>query len=203
MFPFDVILFDVGGVLLTNGWDRCERSHLMERFHLDPQEFERRHREANDPWERDVISAREYLDFTIFHEPRGFTHEDFLEALLAESVLLPDGGLGILQELAASGKWMLGTLNNEAREPNEYRFSRFGLRDYFDVAFSSCYMGLRKPQPIMYRHALDILGKPAERVLFIDDRNENAAAAAAAGMKAIRFEGAAQLRRELQTLGVL
>lgn len=203
MFPFDVILFDVGGVLLTNGWDHCERAHVMEEFHLDPEEFEKRHREANDPWERDVITAREYLDYTIFHEPRGFTHEDFLEALFAESVALPDGGLGILEELAASGKWTLGTLNNEAREPNEHRFLKFGLRQYIDVALSSCYLGLRKPQPIIYRHALDILGRPAERVLFIDDRKENAAAAAAAGMKAIRFEGAGQLRRELQTLGVL
>jgi putative hydrolase of the HAD superfamily len=203
MFPFDVVLFDVGGVLLTNGWDHCERAHVMEEFHLDPLEFEKRHREANDPWERDVITAREYLDYTIFHEPRGFTHEDFLDALFAQSVVLEDGGLGILEELAASGNWKLGTLNNEAREPNEHRFSKFGLRQYFDVTFSSCYMGLRKPQPIIYRHALDILGKPGERVLFIDDRMENAAAAAAVGMKSIRFEGAGQLRRELETLGVL
>lgn len=203
MFPFDVVLFDVGGVLLTNGWDHCERAHVMEEFHLDPVEFEKRHREANDPWERDVITAQEYLDYTIFHEPRGFTHEDFLDALFAQSVVLEDGGLGILEELAASGNWTLGTLNNEAREPNEHRFSKFGLRQYFDVTFSSCYMGLRKPQPIIYRHALDILGKPAERVLFIDDRNENAAAAASVGMKSIRFEGAGQLRRELETLGVL
>ena len=203
MFPFDVVLFDVGGVLLTNGWDHCERAHVMEEFHLDPLEFEKRHREANDPWERDVITAREYLDYTIFHEPRGFTHEDFLDALFAQSVVLEDGGLGILEELAASGNWKLGTLNNEAREPNEHRFSKFGLRQYFDVTFSSCYMGLRKPQPIIYRHALDILGKPGEGVLFIDDRMENAAAAAAVGMKSIRFEGAGQLRRELETLGVL
>jgi len=203
MFPFDVILFDVGGVLLTNGWDHCERAHLMKHFHLDSEEFEARHRQANDPWERDVITAREYLDYTIFHEPRSFSHEDFLEALLAESVLLPDGGLGILEELAASGKWKLGCLNNEAREPNDYRLQTFGLRRYFDVAFSSCYVGLRKPQPVIYRRALDILGRPGERVLFIDDRKENAAAAAAAGMKAIRFEGAGQLRRELETLGVL
>jgi putative hydrolase of the HAD superfamily len=203
MSPFDVILFDVGGVLLTNGWDHCERAHVLEEFHLDPEKFEARHREANDPWERDVITAEEYLDFTIFHEPRGFTHDDFLEALFAQSILLPDGGLGILEELAASGKWVLGTLNNEAREPNEYRFSKFGLRQHIDVALSSCYVGLRKPQPVIYRRALDILGKPAERVLFIDDRKENAAAATAVGMKAICFEGASQLRRELETLGVL
>jgi putative hydrolase of the HAD superfamily len=97
---------------------------------------------------------------------------------------------------------MLGCLNNEAREPNEYRFSRYNLREVFDAAFSSCYLGLRKPQPAIYRRALDILGKPAERILFIDDRQENVAGAAAAGIKAIRFEGADKLRRDLETLGV-
>lgn len=203
MFPFDVILFDIGGVLLTNGWDHCERSEVMDRFHLDKAEFEVRHPGPNDAWERDLISAREYLEATVFYEPRDFTPDDFLQALFAESVELPNGGLGILQELAASGKWVLGALNNEAREPNEYRLQTFGLRTYFDAIFSSCYLGLRKPQPEIYRRALDILGKRGERVLFIDDRAENVAAAAAVGMKAIRFDGAEMLRRDLETLGVL
>ena len=202
MFPFDVILFDVGGVLLTNGWDHCERNVVLDQFGLDRAEFEARHPKPNDAWERDLITAKEYLDATVFYEPRDFTADDFLQALFAQSVPLADGALSILQELAASGKWMLGCLNNEAREPNEYRFQRYNLRDAFDVAFSSCYMGLRKPHKEMYRRALDILGKPAERVLFIDDRAENAQGAADAGMKAIRFEGAEQLRRDLETLGV-
>ena len=203
MLPFDVILFDIGGVLLTNGWDHCERAMVLDKFHLDKAEFEARHAKPNDAWERDLITAREYLDETVFYKPRSFTHDDFLAALFAESELLPHGALGILEELAASGKWMLGALNNEAREPNEYRLETFGLRQYFDALFSSCYLGLRKPQQEMYRRALDVLGRPAERVLFIDDRQENASAAAAAGMKAIRFDGAEQLRRDLETLGVL
>src|SRR5947209_3331359 len=119
MFPFDVILFDVGGVLLTNGWDHRERAQVLKQFQLDPAAFEMRHSEANDAWERDLITAGEYLDATVFYEPRDFTPDDFMQALFAQSVVLPDGGLGILQELAASGNWMLGTLNNEAREPNE------------------------------------------------------------------------------------
>ena len=203
MFPFDVILFDVGGVLLTNGWDHRERARVLDSFGLDRAEFEARHPEPNDAWERDVISAQEYMEATVFYERRTFTEQEFLAAVFAQSELLPDGGLGIVKELAASGNWMLGTLNNEAREPNDYRFQKFGLRDYFDVALSSCYVGLRKPEPVIYRRALDILGRPAERVLFIDDRKENAAGAAAAGMKTIRFEGAAQLRRDLETIGVL
>jgi putative hydrolase of the HAD superfamily len=203
MFPFDVILFDVGGVLLTNGWDHRERARVLDAFQLNRDAFEARHPQPYDAWERDHITAREYLDATVFYEPRSFTAEAFLAAIFEQSELLPDGGFSILEELAASGNCMLGCLNNEAREPNEFRFAKFELRDYFEVAFSSCYMGLRKPQLEIYRRALDVLGKPAERVLFIDDRKENAAAAEAAGMKTIRFEGAGQLRRALETLGVL
>jgi putative hydrolase of the HAD superfamily len=134
----------------------------------------------------------------VFYEPRNFTHQEFIAAVCAQSTLLPDSGLGILGELAASHNYMLGALNNEARVPNEYRFREFGLREYFDVALSSCYLGLRKPAPTIYRRALDIIGCPAERVLFIDDRQENVAAAAAEGIKTIRFEGAAPLRRDLE-----
>ena len=97
---------------------------------------------------------------------------------------------------------MLGTLNNEAREPNEYRLERFEIRKYVDVTLSSCYVGLRKPEQAMYRRALDILGRPAERVLLIDDRQENVAGAEAAGMKGLCFSGADSLRRDLELLNV-
>jgi putative hydrolase of the HAD superfamily len=202
MFPFDVILFDVGGVLLTNGWDHRERAAVLDQFHLDRSEFEARHAGPNDAWERDAISVETYLDATVFYEPRSFTREDFVAAMCAQSAPLPDGGLGILGELAASGNYMLGALNNEARVTNDYRFDHFGLRRYFDVALSSCYVGLRKPDPAIYHRAVDILGRPAQRILFIDDRQENAAAAAAAGIKTIRFNGADLLRRDLEYLEV-
>ena len=202
MFPFDVILFDVGGVLLTNGWDHRERAAVLDQFHLDRAEFERRHPDANDAWERDAINAAQYLDATVFYEPRSFSKDEFMSAIFAQSNALPNGALGILRELSASHKYMLGVLNNEAREPNEYRFQNFGLREQVDVAFSSCYMGLRKPGEAIYRRALDILGTPGQRTLFIDDRTENAAAAASAGMQAICFTGADTLRSKLETLEV-
>ena len=53
------------------------------------------------------------------------------------------------------------------------------MRKYFKVALSSCYLGLRKPDAAIYKRALDILGRPAERILFIDDRKENVAGAVA------------------------
>ena len=203
MFPFDVILFDVGGVLLTNGWDHRERAAVLEQFQLDRADFEVRHAAPYEAWERGAIQADAYLDAAVFYEPRSFTRGEFFAAICSQSQPLPDGALGILREVSASNKCMVGALNNEARELNEYRFERYGLRAYFQFAFSSCYVGLRKPAPAIYRRVLDILGNPAERILFIDDREENVAGARAAGFRTIRFEGAGALRSELQGLGVL
>ena len=203
MFPFDVVLFDVGGVLLTNGWGTCERTQVLDSFNLDKAEFEKRHPVPNDAWERDAISAEAYLEETVFYEPRSFSMDDFVAAICSVSVELPNGALGVLKEIAASGKTMVGCLNNEARLPNEYRFRQFGLRNYFEVALSSCYLGLRKPKVAIYQRALDILGRPAKRVLFIDARPENVAGAAKVGMKGIQFKGADALRQDLETIGVL
>jgi putative hydrolase of the HAD superfamily len=203
MPPFDVILIDVGGVLLTNGWDHGERAAAMAHFHLDSAAFEARHLAPNDAWERGVIPLKAYLDTTVFYESRGFSHEEFFAFMLTQSKLLPGGAMGILAELTASNQYLLGALNNEARETNEYRFEKFDLRGFFNVALSSCYLGLRKPELHMYKRALDILGRPAERILFIDDREENVIGAVAAGMKGICFEGADSLRQELTILGVI
>jgi putative hydrolase of the HAD superfamily len=175
MFPFDVILFDVGGVLLTNGWDHGERAAAVAHFGLDA---------------------------AVFYQPRTFSRSEFFSFMLAQSRKLSHGALHILAELAESNACMVGALNNEARETNEFRFAHFGLRRYFKVAFSSCYVGLRKPELAIYLRALDILGCLPERVLFIDDRRENVAGGLAAGMKAIQFTGADALRAELQELGV-
>src|SRR5258708_2381862 len=140
MFPFDVILFDVGGVLLTNGWDHRERAAIVERFHLDGAALEAHHAKAFDPWERGEITLDEYLDAAVFYEPRSFTHDEFFNAICEQSKILPDGALCILEELAASDKGMLGVLNNEARETNEFRLAKFDLRNYLKFAFTSCYM---------------------------------------------------------------
>ena len=203
MFPFDIILFDVGGVLLTNGWDHRERALVVNQFNLNLAEFEARHEANYDAWERDSVNMGAYLDLTVFFEPRSFSRDEFFNAMCAQSVEIPDGALGVLHEVAASCNCIVGALNNEARETNDFRFQKFGLRDLFDVALSSCYLGLRKPEPAIYKRALDILGRPPERVLFIDDRIENVTGATNAGMKAIRFEGEASLHKQLATLGVM
>lgn len=203
MLPFDVILFDVGGVLLTNGWDHEERAAAVARFSLNARELEIRHEKVFAAWERNEIDVNQYLDAAVFYEPRSFSRDEFFAFILAQSKVLEDGALGVLAELSAANRYFIGALNNEARETNDFRFAKFGLRRYFKVAFSSCYVGLRKPDPAIYRRSLDILGSDPARTLFIDDRQENVDGAVGVGMKAIRFTGAEELRSELVKLEVL
>ncbi|HWB96600.1 MAG TPA: HAD-IA family hydrolase, partial [Bryobacteraceae bacterium] len=106
-------------------------------------------------------------------------------------------------EIASGGKYLLATLNNESVELNRYRIDLFGLRRWFTVFFSSCYLGVRKPDEKIYRLAIDLTQRdPAECVL-IDDRALNVESAERAGLAAIRFESAAQLRAELSRRGLI
>jgi putative hydrolase of the HAD superfamily len=196
------ILWDIGGVLLSNGWDHQQRDAVLARFGLDSGEFERRHAALDQAWERDEIGVDEYLRQTVFYEPRSFTQAEFLDAMKEQSQVLADSGLGILRQLSASEEHVLATVNNEARAMNEFRLKKFNLLDNFDAFFSSCYLGLRKPDPKIYQVALDVLQRDPEHVIFIDDRAENVAAAASLGIHAIRYEGSAKLAQDLARAGV-
>lgn len=201
MDGISTILWDVGGVLLTNAWDRQQRETVLMRFGLDPAGFEHRHAEVFEQLERDEISMDDYLRHTVFFEARSFSQSDFLEAMRAQSQLLADSAMGILHQLAASEEYVLATVNNESRALNEFRLAKFDLLNHFDAFFSSCYLGLRKPNRKIYQIALDVLQRDPEEVIFIDDRAENVAAAASLGIHAIRYQGSSQLADELATLG--
>jgi putative hydrolase of the HAD superfamily len=203
MDGISTILWDVGGVLLSNGWDRQQRDAVLAKFGLDEADFERRHAEVDQAWEKDEIGADEYLSRTVFFEPRNFTQAEFVEAMRAESTLLADSAMGILRELSASEEYVLATVNNESRMMNEFRLAKFNLLDQFDAFFSSCYLGLRKPDRKIYQVALDVLQRDPEGVVFIDDRVENVAAAASLGIHGVRYEGSEQLTGELVRLGIL
>ena len=64
---------------------------------------------------------------------------------------------------------------------------------FFDVLVASWEVGLMKPDPAIYRLALGRLGVEAPATLFVDDRPGNVAAAEAAGLHALRFDGDASL----------
>jgi putative hydrolase of the HAD superfamily len=197
------LFWDVGGVLLTNAWDHTQRAQALTHFHLDDgeEEFHNRHEMVVSSFERGKITLGEYLDRTVFYGPRPFTREEFRDYMFSLSQPFPDV-VQFAQSLSRSGKYFIGTINNESRELNYYRIEKFGLRNIFRLFISSCFVGLRKPESGIYRLALEVTQIPAEECCFIDDRALNLECAAKLGMHTIEMDSLDQLRADLQKLGV-
>jgi putative hydrolase of the HAD superfamily len=195
------LFWDIGGVILTNGWDRAARRVATERFALDWEDFEDRHDLAFPAYETGQVTLEEYLRRTIFYRARKFTLEEFTAFVFDQSKLHGEGR-SVLRSVAGTGRYFVAALNNEGREINQFRIEKFGLRDDFSAFFSSCYLGVRKPDAGIYRMAVEISEKKPEESVFIDDRALNLECAKRMGMHTIQFHDARQLRTELQGLGV-
>jgi putative hydrolase of the HAD superfamily len=201
MNAITTIFFDIGGVCLSNGWDHEQRQALAQQLGFDYPSFDSRHRQVIDSLERGQLTLEEYLRWTLFYEPRPFTMRQAIDAI--EQLSTPfDQTLALVGALRDSGKFLLATLNNESRELNEYRIERFGLRGLFSAFFSSCYLGLLKPQPEHYRRALQITQRQPDECLLVDDRPMNVEVARILGMRPILFTSADQLRAELRALNI-
>ena len=83
------LFLDVGGVLLTNGWDRHSRVLAAKKFNLDLDEMEDRHHLTFDTYEVGKLTLEEYLDRTVFYEQRPFTREQFREFMLRSRNPIP------------------------------------------------------------------------------------------------------------------
>ena len=93
------IYWDIGGVLLTNGWDHKERARVLEQFAIPRDEYESRHEEANDRWEKGELSDDEFLKETVFFKERSFTPADFVQAVREQSKWLPGGAKNVIAGL--------------------------------------------------------------------------------------------------------
>jgi len=195
------IFWDVGGVLLSNAWDRSQRERALEQFKLDQAEFMDRHEMLISSLERGKIGFDEYLDRTIFYRARPFAREVFKDYVFSLSQPHREV-LAVAEQLAKSGKYFMATINNESKELNQYRIQTFGLREIFSVFVSSCFVGIRKPGEQIYRLALDLTERNADECCFIDDRPANVEAAAKVGMLTVLMQSPDQLRKDLQGLGI-
>lgn len=195
------LFWDVGGVLLTNAWDRTERAKALEHFHLDPDDFHSRHEMLVSSFERGKITLDDYLERTVFYREHPFTIAEFRDYMVSLSEPFPES-LKLAQALSSSNKYFMGTINNESRELNDYRIGKFGLRNIFRMFVSSCFVGLRKPERDIYLLALELTQISADQCCFIDDRALNLESAAKIGMHTIEMKNADQLRSELEKLGV-
>ena len=162
------LFLDVGGVLLTNGWDHHARRRAAKNFKLQWTEMEDRHRLVFETHEEGKITFEEYLGRVVFYQKRPFTQAQFRRFMFAQSKPYPK-----MIELAAQLKGRHGLkialVSNEARVLNAYRIQKFKLDGFVDSFISSCFVHVRKPDADIFRLALDIAQASARQVVYMEN----------------------------------
>lgn len=168
MNAISCLFLDIGGVLLSNGWDHIFRKQAIEHYHLDPEETEKRHRFMFLSFEEGRMTIDEYLDWVIFYEKRDFTHEQFKEYMFSLSTADFEM-IDLIKKLKAQYCLNIIAVSNESRELNAYRIKTFNLNEIFDFYVSSCYVHAMKPDAAIYRMAIDGVQMPLDEIVYIDD----------------------------------
>ena len=198
--PISTLFCDVGGVLLTNGWDRQARAEAARVFHLAAAETDDRHHLTFAAYEEGKLSLDHYLDRTVFYVPRSFTKDAFRDFMLSRSKPLPEM-FGYVRDLKARHGIKIVIVNNEGRELNQYRIKAFGLGCFVDAFVSSCFVHMRKPDADIFRVALDIAQTDPADAAYIDDRAMFVDVAATLGIRGVVHRDAATTARELMAHG--
>ena len=162
------LFVDIGGVLLTDGWVHKYRKLAAQEFDLNPEEMEKRHNQAFDTYELDKLTIKEYLNRLVFYEKRPFTQAQFRKFMFAQSKSYPQM-IQLVSKLKAKYGLKIVVVSNEARELNAYRIRKFKLDEFVDFFISSCYVHLRKPDPEIFRLAMDTTQASPRQVIYIEN----------------------------------
>ena len=194
------LFIDIGGVMLTNGWDTKARSRAVELFGLDGPETETRHSLVVDLFERGKITLNEYMDWVVFHRPRPFSREDFKVFIFAQShpfneMLEFIGAFKHLHSLKVIA------ISNEGREVMEHRIEAFHLKKVIDLFVCSCFVDLRKPDPAIFRLASDLSQTATQNSVYIDDRALFVEVAEGLGFSGIHHKDMESTKLALKDMG--
>ena len=195
------LFLDVGGVLLTNGWDRDARRRAAETFHVDHAELDERHHLTYDTYESGKLSLDEYLDRVIFYEERRFSRADFKAFMYAQSQPHEEM-LALVRGLKSQYGIRVAVVSNEGRELAEYRVREFGLASFVDFFIFSSFVHFRKPDADIFRLALDVAQVPANEVVYIEDRPMFVEVARSLGIAGIHHVDCGSTRAALAGLGL-
>ena len=199
MSEIDVVFWDLGGVLVRTE-DRTKREAWEARFGMKPRQLDGMifgsemgkkaalgQANAEDVWEW----VR--LQFELSHEEGELLIRDFWQGDDLDMELV-----GYIRGLRA--QFRTGLISNAWLELREQLEDVWHIDDAFDDLVISAEVGLAKPDPAIYRLALDRLGVQAERSIFVDDFESNIAAASEMGMRAVLFSNSGQATAEVDRL---
>jgi putative hydrolase of the HAD superfamily len=196
------LFVDIGGVLLTNGWDRGARKAAAEKFHLDREEMDERHYLTFDTYEEGKLTLDEYLGRVVFHRPRPFSRREFRDFMFAQSQPYPQM-IDLTQRLKAQYGLGVVAVSNEGRELTVYRVEQFQLRPLIDFFVCSCFVHYRKPDADIYRIALELAQVEPGNVVYLEDRELFVEVAGKLGISAIRHTDLQSTRTALAQLGLV
>jgi putative hydrolase of the HAD superfamily len=166
--PISALFVDIGGVLLTNGWDHQSRKRAAIHFKLNLTEMQERHELNFETHEEDKTTFKEYLDRVVFYQKRSFTRDTFRRFMFAQSKPYAEM-IGLVRNLKAKYGLKIIVVSNESRELNAYRIRQFKLDGFVDAFISSCFVHLRKPDADIFKLALDIAQRPARQIVYIEN----------------------------------
>jgi len=200
--PIKALFLDVGGVLLTNGWDRHMRKQAAEVFDLDYPEMDERHYLIFDLYEEGELSLDEYLDRVVFYRERPFSREEFKAFIFAQSQPYPEM-INLVRGIKARYGLKVVVVSNEGRDLTAYRVRKFELGSFVDFFIASCFVHCRKPDVNIYRIALDTAHVLPEQVAYVEDRAMLVEVARSLGIQGIHHTSYESTRAALEALGLL
>ena len=199
--PVTALFLDIGGVLLTNGWDHVARRRAAERFGLDYEEMDERHHLTFDTYEEGKLSLEQYLDRVVFYEDRPFERAAFRAFMYDQSRPYPEM-IALIRDLRQRYNLRIAAVSNEGRELTVHRIETFALREVMDFFIASCFVHYRKPDGDIYRIALDVAQVPPEQVIYIEDRPMFVDVARGLGIRGIIHTSAATTHDALKAFGL-
>ncbi len=195
------LFLDIGGVLLTNGWDRTMRRMAAEKFGLDFAEMDERHHLTFDTYEEGKLSLDEYLTRVVFYKDRPYSRDAFIQFMYSQSESYPEM-IDLVRRLKDKYRLRIATVSNEGKELTVYRIQKYHLTSFVDFFISSCFVHYRKPDHDIYRVAFDTAQVPLEQAVYIDDREMFVEVAQGLGIWGIHHTGFESTRDQLAALGL-
>jgi putative hydrolase of the HAD superfamily len=166
--PITALFVDVGGVLLTNGWDYLARRRAAKHFQLEWAAMEDRHNLNFATLEEGKLTLDQYLRRVVFYRKRPFTRAQFRRFLFAQSKPYPEM-IALISQLKVRNGLKITVVSNESREVNAHRIQKFKLDGFVDSFISSCFVHMRKPDADIFRLALDVAQAPARQVVYLEN----------------------------------
>jgi len=182
------IIFDLGGVLLENGFYKAYEKYpqfevLRERFIEDLE----RGRMQEEEFKQKVKAINPQLDLQAIED---YVWENFQPIWETNQ---------LLEKLAPQYK--IGLLTNNVAGWVERLLEKLPTKDLLEIIVDSSQVGLRKPEPQIYQLTAQKLGLKPQECLFIDDLPVNVEGAQKAGLKGLLYVRG-QLAKDLKSLGV-